>query len=268
MSWSSHLRSAQDFLKVGQEVECVVLAVEKDERKLSLGMKQLSVDPWEGIEGRFPVQSKHTAKVRAFTNFGVFCELAEGIDGLVHISDLSWSKKIKHPSEFCAIGDNIEVMVMELDKDNRKISLGHKQIEENPWDVFETVFTEGSRHQGTIIRKEGSHAIVSLPYGLEGFCLSKNMKKEDGSTAKVEDTLDFVVLEFNKNQRKIAVSHTGTFKEEEASADSAKKPRAKKSEGNDNNNAVKAVNAQVEKSTLGDIDALAALKEKMEGKGE
>jgi small subunit ribosomal protein S1 len=268
MSWSSHLRSAQDFLKVGQEVECVVLAVEKDERKLSLGMKQLSTDPWEGIESRFPVQSKHTAKVRAFTNFGVFCELAEGIDGLVHISDLSWSKKIKHPSEFCAIGDNIEVVVMELDKDNRKISLGHKQIEENPWDVFETVFTEGSRHQGTIIRKEGSHAIVSLPYGLEGFCLSKNMKKEDGSTAKVEDTLEFVVLEFNKNQRKIAVSHTGTFKEEEASADSAKKPRAKKSEGNDNNNAVKAVNAQVEKSTLGDIDALAALKEKMEGKGE
>lgn len=268
MSWSSHLRSAQDFLKVGQEVECVVLAVEKDERKLSLGMKQLSVDPWEGIEGRFPVQSKHSAKVRAFTNFGVFCELAEGIDGLVHISDLSWSKKIKHPSEFCAIGDNIEVVVMELDKDNRKISLGHKQIEENPWDVFETVFTEGSRHQGTIIRKEGSHAIVSLPYGLEGFCLSKNMKKEDGSTAKVEDTLEFVVLEFNKNQRKIAVSHTGTFKEEEASADSAKKPRAKKSEGSDNNSAVKAVNAQVEKSTLGDIDALAALKEKMEGKGE
>ena len=152
--------------------------------------------------------------------------------------------------------------------DELGISLGHKQIEENPWDVFETVFVEGSKHQGTIVRKEGSHAIVALPYGLEGFCLSKNMKKEDGSTAKVEDTLEFVVLEFNKNQRKIAVSHTGTFKEEEASADSAKKPRAKKSEGNDNNNAVKAVNAQVEKSTLGDIDALAALKEKMEGKGE
>jgi small subunit ribosomal protein S1 len=268
MSWSSHLRSAQDFLKVGQDVECVVLAVEKDERKLSLGMKQLSSDPWEGIESRFPVSSKHTAKVRAFTNFGVFCELAEGIDGLVHISDLSWSKKIKHPSEFCAIGDDMEVVVLELDKDSRKISLGHKQVEENPWDVFETVFTEGSRHQGTIIRKEGSHAIVSLPYGLEGFCVSKNMKKEDGSTAKVDETLEFVVLEFNKNQRKIAVSHTGTFKEEEASAEAPKKPRTgKKPEGGDSN-AVKAVNAQVEKSTLGDIGALAALKEKMEGKGE
>ncbi|MEY4330124.1 MAG: hypothetical protein RL609_872 [Bacteroidota bacterium] len=268
MSWSSHLRSAQDFLKVGQDVECVVLAVEKDERKLSLGMKQLTSDPWEGIESRFPVSSKHTAKVRAFTNFGVFCELAEGIDGLVHISDLSWSKKIKHPSEFCAIGDDMEVVVLELDKESRKISLGHKQIEENPWDVFETVFTEGSRHQGTIIRKEGSHAIVSLPYGLEGFCVSKNMKKEDGSTAKVDETLEFVVLEFNKNQRKIAVSHTGTFKEEEASAEAPKKPRTgKKPEGGDSN-AVKAVNAQVEKSTLGDIGALAALKEKMEGKGE
>ena len=268
MSWSSHLRSAQDFLKVGQDVECVVLAVEKDERKLSLGMKQLTSDPWEGIESRFPVSSKHTAKVRAFTNFGVFCELAEGIDGLVHISDLSWSKKIKHPSEFCAIGDDMEVVVLELDKDNRKISLGHKQIEENPWDVFETVFTEGSRHQGTIIRKEGSHAVVSLPYGLEGFCVSKNMKKEDGSTAKVEETLEFVVLEFNKNQRKIAVSHTGTFKEDEASAEAPKKPRGKKPESAGDSNAVKAVNAQVEKSTLGDIGALAALKEKMEGKGE
>ncbi len=269
MSWSSHLRSAQDFLKVGQDVECVVLAVEKDERKLSLGMKQLTSDPWEGIESRFPVSSKHTAKVRAFTNFGVFCELAEGIDGLVHISDLSWSKKIKHPSEFCAIGDDMEVVVLELDKDSRKISLGHKQIEENPWDVFETVFTEGSRHQGTIIRKEGSHAIVSLPYGLEGFCVSKNMKKEDGSTAKVDEALEFVVLEFNKNQRKIAVSHTGTFKEEEASAEAPKKPRTgKKPEGAGDSNAVKAVNAQVEKSTLGDIGALAALKEKMEGKGE
>ena len=269
MSWSSHLRSAQDFLKVGQDVECAVLAVEKDERKLSLGMKQLTSDPWEGIESRFPVSSKHTAKGRAFTNFGVFCELAEGIDGLVHISDLSWSKKIKHPSEFCAIGDDMEVVVLELDKDSRKISLGHKQIEENPWDVFETVFTEGSRHQGTIIRKEGSHAIVSLPYGLEGFCVSKNMKKEDGSTAKVEETLEFVVLEFNKNQRKIAVSHTGTFKEEEASAEAPKKPRTgKKPESAGDSNAVKAVNAQVEKSTLGDIGALAALKEKMEGKGE
>ncbi len=268
MSWSSHLRSAQDFLKVGQDVECVVLAVEKDERKLSLGMKQLSSDPWEGIETRFSVGSKHTAKVRAFTNFGVFCELAEGIDGLVHISDLSWSKKIKHPSEFCAIGDDMEVVVLELDKESRKISLGHKQIEENPWDVFDATFAEGTRHQGTIIRKEGGHVVVSLPYGLEGFCVSKNLKKEDGSTAKVEETLEFVVLEFNKNQRKINVSHTSTFKTDEPGAEAPKKARApKKAEGADSS-AVKAVNAQVEKSTLGDIGALAALKEKMEGKGE
>jgi small subunit ribosomal protein S1 len=267
MSWSTHLRSAQDFLKVGQEVECVILSVDKDERKLSLGMKQLTQDPWENIETRFPVTSKHKAKVRAFTNFGVFCELAEGIDGLIHISDLSWSKKIKHPSEFCHIGDDLEVVVLELDKDNRRISLGHKQIEENPWDVFETVFVEGSKHQGTIIRKEGSHAIVALPYGLEGFCMNKNLKKEDGSTAKVEDVLDFVIVEFNKNQRKISVSHTGTWKEDEpGSPEAARKaaPRVKKPEGVDSN-AVKAVNSQVEKSTLGDISALASLKEKMEG---
>lgn len=267
MSWSSHLRSAQDFLKVGDEVECVVLNVDKDERKLSLGMKQLMQDPWEGIEARFPVESKHKAKVRAFTNFGVFCELADGIDGLIHISDLSWSKKIKHPSEFCQIGDEIDVVVLELDKENRRISLGHKQLEENPWDVFETVFVEGSKHQGTIVKKEGSHAIVALPYGLEGYCANKNLKKEDGSTAKVEETLDFVVLEFNKNQRKISVSHTGTFKEDEAAAETVKKPRANKKEGgNESSSAVKAVNAQVEKSTLGDLSVLANLKDKMEGK--
>jgi len=267
MSWSTHLRSAQDFLKVGQEVECVILSVDKEERKLSLGMKQLTQDPWENIESRFGVTSKHKAKVRAFTNFGVFCELAEGIDGLIHISDLSWSKKIKHPSEFCHIGDELEVVVLELDKDNRRISLGHKQIEENPWDVFETVFVEGSKHQGTIVRKEGSHAIVALPYGLEGFCMNKNLKKEDGSNAKMDDVLDFIIVEFNKNQRKISVSHTGTWKEDEpGSPEAAKKaaPRPKKQEGADSN-AVKAVNSQVEKSTLGDISALANLKEKMEG---
>jgi small subunit ribosomal protein S1 len=242
------------------------LNVDKDERKLSLGMKQLMQDPWEGIEARFPVESKHKAKVRAFTNFGVFCELADGIDGLIHISDLSWSKKIKHPSEFCQIGDEIDVVVLELDKDNRRISLGHKQLEENPWDVFETVFVEGSSHQGTIVKKEGSHAIVTLPYGLEGFCMNKNLKKADGSTAKVEETLDFIVLEFNKNQRKISVSHTGTWKEEEAGAEAPKKAaRPKKEGGAESSSAVKAVNAQVEKSTLGDLDVLANLKDKMEG---
>jgi small subunit ribosomal protein S1 len=275
MSWSTHLRSAQDFLKVGDEVEVVVLSVDKDERKLSLGMKQLSQDPWENIESRFGVDSKHKAKVRAFTNFGVFCELADGIDGLVHISDLSWSKKIKHPSEFCAIGDEIDVVVLELDKENRRISLGHKQLEENPWDVFETVFTEGSRHQGTIVRKEGSHGIVALPYGLEGFCMNKNLKKADGSTAKVEEALEFVILEFNKNLRKINVSHTATWHEESATA-AAAESSAKKSTGGarggkkagapeGDSQAVRQVNSQVEKSTLGDLSVLSNLKEKMEG---
>ncbi len=271
MSWSSHLRSAQDFLKVGQEVEAVILSMEKDERKLSLGLKQLTSDPWDGIESRFPVGSKHTAKVRAFTTFGIFCELADGIDGLVHISDLSWSKKIKHPSEFCAIGDDLAVVVLELDREGRKISLGHKQVEENPWDVFETVFVEGTKHQGTIVKKEGNHCVVALPYGLEGFCLNKNMKKEDGATAKVEETLDFIVLEFNKNKRKIAVSHTQTWKPEEITStpsSDAKPKRAGAGSGakkEDNNSAVKQVNSQVEKSTLGDLGALAALKEKMDG---
>jgi len=276
MSWSTHLRSAQDFLKVGQEVECVILSIDKDERKLSLGMKQLTSDPWEGIEGHFPVESKHKAKVRAFTTFGVFCELAEGIDGLIHISDLSWSKKIKHPSEFCAIGDEIDVVVLELDKDNRRISLGHKQLEENPWDVFETVFTEGSRHQGTIVKKEGSHGIVALPYGLEGFCMNKNLKKADGSTAKTEETLEFIIQEFNKNQRKITVSHTGTWKEEEPGTEVAKKAPVRAGANNKRpsgateaeSQAVKSVNSQVEKSTLGDLSVLANLKEKMEGTPE
>jgi len=279
MSWSSHLRSAQDFLKVGQEVEAVILSMEKDERKLSLGLKQLTSDPWDGIETRFPVGAKHTAKVRAFTTFGIFCELADGIDGLVHISDLSWSKKIKHPSEFCAIGDDLAVVVLELDREGRKISLGHKQVEENPWDVFETVFLEGTKHQGTIVKKEGNHCVVALPYGLEGFCLNKNMKKEDGATAKVEETLDFIVLEFNKNQRKIAVSHTQTWKPEEITSTPSSDAKPKRSgagagsgsgsgsgaKKEDNNSAVKQVNSQVEKSTLGDLGALAALKEKMDG---
>ena len=273
MSWSTHLRSAQDFLKMGQEVECVILSVDKEERKLSLGMKQLTTDPWENIEARFPVQSKHFAKVRAFTNFGVFCELEEGVDGLVHISDLSWSKKIKHPSEFCQLNDKLEVVVQEIDKDNRRISLGHKQIEENPWDVFETVFVPGSKHQGTIVRKEGSHMVVALPYGLEGFAMNKNLKKSDGSNAKTDETLEFEILEFNKNQRKINVSHLHTWSaeaaNEQAASTSSSAPkrggRPKKDGDSGDQQAVKAVNSQVEKSTLGDIGALAGLKEKMEG---
>ncbi len=277
MSWSTHLRSAQDFLKPGQEVEVVVLTVDKEDRKLSLGMKQLTEDPWNNIEGTFGVDSKHNAKVRAFTTFGVFCELADGIDGLVHISDLSWGKKIKHPSEFCAIGDQMEVVVLELDKDNRRISLGHKQVEENPWDVFETVFTEGSRHQCTIVRKEGTHGIVALPYGLEGFCMNKNMKKADGSTAKVEESLEFIIMEFNKNLRKINVSHTATFQEEEVApavaeggvrkgnGPGARGPKKAAAPAEGDSQAVRQVNSKVEKSTMGDLSILSDLKEKMDG---
>jgi small subunit ribosomal protein S1 len=273
MSWSSHLRSAQDFLTVGQEIDCVVLNVDKDERKLSLGIKQLTQDPWEGIESRYPVASKHKAKVRAFTHFGVFCELEDGIDGLIHISDLSWNKKIKHPSEFCAINDELQVVVLELDKENRRISLGHKQLEENPWDVFESVFTEGSRHQGTVVKKEGNHAIINLPYGLEGYCMTKNLKKADGSAAKVEETLEFFILEFNKNLRKINVSHTRTFQDTEDAEDTAAKAaRPRPTGGNkktgapdvESSSAVKANNERNEKSTLGDLGILADLKDQME----
>ena len=277
MSWSQHLRTAQDFLKVGDEVDAVILNIDKDERKMSLGMKQLTPDPWENIETRYPVESKHNAKVRAFTTFGIFCELEEGIDGLIHISDLSWSKRIKHPSEFCQIGDQIDVVVLELDKENRRISLGHKQLEQNPWDVFETVFVEGSRHTGTILRKEGSTAIVALPYGVEGYCLTKNLKKADGSAAKVEEALEFVVTEFNKNQRRITLSHTRTYQEdEEPSSPSENKGRSTKGTsrrgkseeggGGSHSEAVKAVNAQVEKTTLGDLSVLSDLKDQMDSK--
>lgn len=269
MSWSQHLRSAQDFLKVGDEVEAVVLTLDREERKMSLGIKQLMPDPWEAIEGKYAVGTKHSAKVRNFTNFGVFVELEEGVDGLIHISDLSWQKKIKHPSEFCKVGDMMDVVVLEIDRESRRISLGHKQLEENPWDVFESTFSEGSIHQGTIIENKDKSGIVSLPYGLEGICPARHMRKEDGSNAKVEETLDFMVIEFNKDARKIVVSHTRTFEEGEDL-----KPSGKKSSGGSNSGggsstaqAVKQVNQSSEKSTLGDLDALSALKEKME-KGE
>ncbi|MDX2362871.1 MAG: 30S ribosomal protein S1 [Crocinitomicaceae bacterium] len=263
MSWSQHLRSAQDFLKVGDEVEAVVLTLDREERKMSLGIKQLMPDPWEAIEGKYAVQTQHSAKVRNFTNFGVFVELEEGVDGLIHISDLSWQKKIKHPSEFCKVGDQMEVIVLEIDRENRRISLGHKQLEENPWEVFATTFVEGSTHQGTIVENKDKSGIVSLPYGLEGICPARHMRKEDGSNAKVEETLDFVVIEFNKDGRKIVVSHTRTFEEGDD------RPTTKKSSGKSGGGsaAVKAVNQNAEKSTLGDLDALAALKSKME-KGE
>jgi small subunit ribosomal protein S1 len=262
MSWSQHLRSAQDFMNVGDTVEAVILTLDREERKMSLGIKQLMPDPWADIELKYAVGTKHKAKVRNFTNFGVFVELEEGVDGLIHISDLSWQKKIKHPSEFCKVGDEMEVVVLEIDRDNRRISLGHKQLEENPWDVFETIFGEGSVHQGTIIDMKDKSGIVSLPYGVEGICPAKHLKKEDGSNAKVEETLDFKVIEFNKDAKKIVVSHTRMFEEGEDKPAAAK--GGKKAAGSSTSQAVKAINQNTEKSTLGDLDALAELKEKME----
>lgn len=273
MSWSQHLRSAQDFLKVGDEIEAVVLTLDREDRKMSLGMKQLMPDPWADIEEKYPVDSRHTATVRNFTNFGVFVEMEEGVDGLIHISDLSWSKKIKHPSEFCKIGDQIEVVVLELDKENRRLSLGHKQLEENPWDVFETIFSEGSAHEGTVVSINDKSAIIALPYGVEGYAPVKQLRKEDGSQGKVEEKLEFIVTEFNKDGKKIVVSHTRTFEagagDEKEGKKTAARGGAKKGApaGSPTSKAVKEINQNIEKTTLGDIDALANLKSEME-KGE
>ena len=263
MSWSQHLRSAQDFMKVGDEVEAVVLTLDREERKMSLGIKQLKQDPWEDIEIEYPVGSKHTAKVRNFTNFGVFVEIEEGVDGLIHISDLSWTKKVKHPSEFTQIGADIEVVVLEIDKDNRRLSLGHKQLEENPWDVFETVFTVGSVHPGTIVELLDKGAVVQLPYGVEGFATPKHLVKEDGSQAKVDEKLDFKVIEFNKDSKRIILSHSRIF-EDEAKAEKAEARKAKRAPRKQEEAPV--LSTPVEKTTLGDIEALAALKEKLSGK--
>ena len=275
MSWSQHLRSAQEFMSIGDTVEAVILTLDREDRKMSLGIKQSMPDPWNDIETKYAVGSKHSAKVRNFTNFGVFVELEEGVDGLIHISDLSWQKKIKHPSEFCKVGEGMDVIVLEIDRENRRISLGHKQLEENPWDIFESTFADGSIHSGTIIEMKDKSGIVSLPYGVEGICPAKHLKKEDGQNAKVEETLDFKVIEFNKELKKIVVSHTRTFEEGEDRPSSSAKPSAapkaakapKKAAVSSTDQAVKAVNENTEKSTLGDFDALAELKEKME-KGE
>ncbi len=264
MSWSQHLRSAQDFLKVGDEVEAVVLTLDREERKMSLGLKQLRQDPWEDIEVKYPVGSQHTARVRNFTNFGVFVEIEEGVDGLIHISDLSWTKKVKHPSEFTQIGADIQVVVLEIDKENRRLSLGHKQLEENPWDVFETIFTVGSVHQGTIIEMLDKGAVVALPYGVEGFATPKHLVKEDGSQAKVDEKLDFKVIEFNKDSKRIILSHSRIF-EDEAKAEKAEARKAAKRQPRKAEEAP-ALTTPVEKTTLGDIEALAALKEKLSGK--
>ena len=264
MSWSQHLRSAQDFLKVGDEVEAVILTLDRDERKMSLGIKQLKENPWDKIEEKYPVGSKHTAKVRNFTNFGVFVELEEGVDGLIHISDLSWTKKIKHPSEFTQIGADIDVVVLEIDKDNRRLSLGHKQLEDNPWDNFETIYTVGSIHEGTITELLDKGAVISLPYGVEGFATPKHLVKEDGTPAKQDEKLQFKVIEFNKDAKRIILSHSRIFEDEQkAEARKARKAAGKQQAEEQ----PVAQSSNIEKTTLGDIDALAELKQKLE-KGE
>ena len=264
MSWSQHLRSAQDFMKVGDEVEAVILTLDRDERKMSLGIKQLKQDPWETIEEKYPVGSKHTAKVRNFTNFGVFVEIEEGVDGLIHISDLSWTKKVKHPSEFTQIGADIEVQVLEIDKENRRLSLGHKQLEENPWDVFETVFTVGSVHEGTIIEMLDKGAVVALPYGVEGFATPKHLVKEDGSQAQLDEKLEFKVIEFNKDAKRIILSHSRIFEDAAKAEERAEKKAATKKSTGKREDVAPAIQNQAASTTLGDIDALAALKEQME----
>lgn len=266
MSWTQHLRSAQDFMKVGDEVEAVVLTLDREERKMSLGIKQLKPDPWENIETKYPVGSQHTAKVRNFTNFGVFAEIEEGVDGLIHISDLSWTKKIKHPSEITQIGADIQVQVLEIDKENRRLSLGHKQLEENPWDVFETIFTVGSIHEGTVVELVDKGAVISLPYGVEGFATPKHLVKEDGTQAQADEKLEFRVIEFNKDSKRIIVSHSKVYEEEKGGSDTSEKRSSRKATKKDEPAQVTSTSA--EKTTLGDIEELAALRDKLSGESK
>jgi small subunit ribosomal protein S1 len=261
MSWTQHLHSAQDFMTVGEEVEAIILTLDRDERKMSLGIKQLKPDPWEDIEQKYPVGSTHTATVRNFTNFGAFVEIEDGVEGLIHISDLSWTKKIKHPSEVTEIGASIEVQVLDIDKENRRLSLGHKQLEENPWDVFETIFTVGSIHEGTIIEMLDKGAVVSLPYGVEGFATPKHLVKEDNSQAQMDEKLQFKVIEFNKDAKRIIVSHSRIH--EDMTDDSRKKGNKRTGGRKDGGNETSAAPV-MEKTTLGDIEELAALKEKLD----
>jgi len=266
MSWSQHLRSAQDFMNVGDEVEAVILTLDREERKMSLGIKQLKSDPWEAIETKYAVGSKHTAKVRNFTNFGVFVEIEEGVDGLIHISDLSWTKKIKHPSEFTQIGADIDVQVLEIDKENRRLSLGHKQLEENPWDVFETIFKVDSVHEGTIIEMLDKGAVVSLPYGVEGFATPKHLVKEDGSQAVVEEKLEFKVIEFNKEAKRIILSHSRIFEDSQKAANAGEEGEKKETKRKKSTKKAETGSSGMEKTTLGDIEELAALKDQLEQK--
>ena len=265
MSWSQHLRNPQDFMKVGDEVEAVVLTLDREERKMSLGIKQLTEDPWtrQDVLTKYAVGTRHKGIIRNLTNFGLFIELEEGIDGLVHVSDLSWTKKIKHPSEFVKVGDEMEVVVLELDAANRRLALSHKHLEENPWDTFETIFTVGSVHKCTVISRNDKGAILELPYGIEGFCAARNLQKQDGQKIEVGESLDFKVLEFSKDDRRIVLSHKATWStEEDKGATTSKKKTPSKSK------AIENINQQTEKSTLGDIEALSALKEKMSGPKE
>ena len=264
MSWSQHLRSANDFMKVGDDVEAVILTLDRAERKMSLGIKQLKEDPWETIDTKFPVGSKHVAKVRNFTNFGIFVELEEGVDGLIHISDLSWTKKVKHPSEFTSVGASIDVVVLEIDKENRRLSLGHKQLEKNPWDEYEAIYTPGSVHQGTITELMDKGAVVVLAEGGEGFATPKHLTKEDGTMAKKGETLDFKVIEFVKETKRIILSHSRTF--EEGNEPVAKPAHKRTNGGRKNNNETAMINNVAASTSLGDIDALAKLKAQMEGK--
>ncbi|MCD4697156.1 MAG: 30S ribosomal protein S1 [Bacteroidales bacterium] len=263
MSWSQHLRTAQDFLKVNDEIEAVILTLDREERKMSLGVKQLIPDPWINIKERYPVNSKQNSIVRNFTNFGIFVELEEGVDGLIHISDLSWSKKIKHPAEFTKISEEIEVVVLDVDEENRRLSLGHKQLEENPWDVFESVFTVGSVHKGTVLEINDKGSVIALPYGVEGFTPKRHMNKEDGSVIKGDESIDFKVIEFSKENKKIILSHSRVFQDAEADQKAKQDAKTKKEERS-TRRAVSKVKDNVEKTTLGDISALASLKQDME----
>ena len=264
MSWSQNLRNPQEFLKVGDEIEAQVLTLDRDERKMSLGIKQLTPDPWQNAAERYAVGTTHVATVKNMTNFGVFVELEDGIDGLIHISDLSWSKKINHPNEFTKVGEKLDVSVLDLDVENRKLSLGHKQLEENPWDTFETIFTIDSIHEGTVLKVTEKGAIVALPYGVEGFCPTKHLVKEDGKSLKGEETAEFKIIEFNKENKRIVISHSRIW--EEARADArVQEFENRKKEAKSATNAVKKVKDSVEKSTLGDLSVLAQLKEQMEG---
>jgi small subunit ribosomal protein S1 len=263
MSWSQHLRNPQDFLKVGDEINAVVLTLDRDERKMSLGIKQLTEDPWtkKDLLTKYAIGTRHKGIVRNLTNFGLFIELEEGIDGLVHVSDLSWTKKVKHPSEFVKVGDQLDVIVLELDADNRRLALGHKQLEENPWDTFETIFSVGSIQRGTINQKSDKGAVVELPYGIEGFCALKNLAKEDGSTAEVGESLDFKVLEFSKDDKRISLSHSKVYAEP-TPAEKAGEKENKKAQNQSKPAAEKPKEA--EKATLGDLEALSALRDQME----